>query len=187
MELLLLQAPARSDPVTPLPRHLGEKKPGQVPGATYTAQCNGVKGFPSRYANGLCSSNNSRQSSCPVRREGHKCISAQPVMEQEGTEGPSSSPHDQREAPGTREVPGTNAANPATGSTGARDRSAQALPCSSMGSSSVSSLAAKLLLLGRFLTPRLLLKPHCRLPLEALRHPLTLLHQSPQGEGRVIL
>lgn len=32
---------------------------------TYTAQCNGVKGFPSRYANGLCSSNNSRQSSCP--------------------------------------------------------------------------------------------------------------------------
>lgn len=32
---------------------------------TYTAQCNGVKGFPSRYANGLCSSNSSRQSSCP--------------------------------------------------------------------------------------------------------------------------
>lgn len=101
LELLLLQAPAHSDPVTPLPRHLGEKSPGQVPGTTYTAQCNGVKGFPSRYANGLCSSNNSRQSSCPVRREGHKHISAQPAMEQEGTEGLSSSPHDQREAPGS--------------------------------------------------------------------------------------
>lgn len=99
LELLLPQAPARSDPVAPLPHHLGEKSPGQVPGATYTAQCNGVKGFPSRYANGLCSSNNSRQSSCPVRREGHKRISAQPAMEREGTEGLSSSPHDQREAP----------------------------------------------------------------------------------------
>lgn len=84
-----------------LPRHLDEKSPGQVPGTTYTAQCNGVKGFPSRYANGLCSSNNSRQSSCPVRREGHKHTSAQPAMEQEGTKGLSSSPHDQREAPGS--------------------------------------------------------------------------------------
>ena len=39
----------------------------QGPKVTYTAQCNGVKGFPSRYANGLCSSNNSRQSSCPSK------------------------------------------------------------------------------------------------------------------------
>lgn len=36
---------------------------------TYTAQCKGVKGFPSRYENGLCSSNNSRQSSCPEYKE----------------------------------------------------------------------------------------------------------------------
>lgn len=35
----------------------------------YTAQCKGVKGFPSKYENGLCSSNNSRQSSCPGHEE----------------------------------------------------------------------------------------------------------------------
>lgn len=69
-----------SDHASPLPQHLAGENPGQVPDATYTAQCNGVKGFPSRYANGLCSSNNSRQSSCPVRREGQKYISAQPAV-----------------------------------------------------------------------------------------------------------
>lgn len=36
---------------------------------TYTAQCKGVKGFPSRYENGLCSSSNSRQSSCPEQKK----------------------------------------------------------------------------------------------------------------------
>ena len=49
---------------------------------TYTAQCKGVKGFPSRYENGLCSSNNSRQSSCPEDEEGRV------VMERNNTTTP---------------------------------------------------------------------------------------------------
>lgn len=53
---------------------------------TYTAQCKGVKGFPSRYENGLCSSNNSRQSSCPGYEEGRV------VMERNDNEVPSICP-----------------------------------------------------------------------------------------------
>lgn len=128
----------------------GWKNPGRVPDATYTAQCNGVKGFPSRYANGLCSSNNSRQSSCPVRREGQKYISTQPpvphLQQQEGTEGPSVSPHIQR----------------ARGPRGCTGPAAPKCPNKPIpqhrGSGFVSSLAAKLLHFRRFITPHCLLK-----------------------------
>lgn len=125
---------------------LSGKGPGQVPDTTYTAQCNGVKGFPSRYANGLCSSNNSRQSSCPGRREGRKHISARPAVltmtEREGTEGS-----------GSCHIPRAGSPRGCTRPTCPN----QPVP-QHRGSGFVSSLAAKLLHLRRFLILLRLLK-----------------------------